>query len=75
MNGNIYLSGSGGNKYQDIDLFESNFIKVQYNLFSHPVYNQINMNTFITGLSILDFIFNIGIKKTKLFLNNSLLYN
>ena len=75
LNGNIYLSGSGGNKYQDIDLFESNFIKVQYNLFSHPIYNQAKTNTFIKGLSILDFIFNIGIKNTKLFLNNSLLYN
>jgi len=75
LNGNIYLSGSGGNKYQDIDLFESNFIKVQYNLLSHPRYNQAKTNTFITGLSILDFIFNIGIKNTKLFLNNSLLYN
>ena len=75
LNGNIYLSGSGGNKYQDVELFGSDCIKLKYNLFSHPIYNQAKTNTFLTGLSILDFIFNIGIKKTKLFLNNSLLYN
>jgi len=75
LNGNIYLSGSGGNKYQDVELFGSDGIQVQYNLFSHPIYNQVKTHTFITGLSILDFIFNIGIKNTKLLLNNSLLYN
>ena len=75
LNGNIYLSGSGGNNYQDVELFGTDCIQVKYNFFSHPIYNQAKTNTFITGLSILDFIFNIGIKNTKLFLNNSLLYN
>ena len=72
LNGNIYLSGAGGNKYQNVDLFESDFIQVKYNLFSHPVYNQIKTNTFLSGLSILDFIFNIGVTDTKLFLYNSI---
>ena len=75
LDGNIYLSGSGGNKYQDVDIFESNFIQVKYNLFSHPRYNQLKTNTLIAGLSIIDFIFNIGIKDTKLLLSNSLSYS
>ena len=75
LHGHTYLSGLGGDKYQDVELFKSNCIQIEYNSFNHPNYQQVKTKIFITGLSILDFIFNIGIKNTKLFLNNSLLYN
>ena len=70
VNGNIYLSGTSGDKYQNIDLFESNCIQVKYNSFSHPKYNQIKTDTFISGLSILDLIFNVGIDSTKLIISD-----
>jgi len=74
LKGNIYLSGTGGKKYQDVDLFKSNLIQIKYNLFSHPEYKQIKTNSPIVGLSIIDFIFNIGIDNTKLLLANAVSY-
>ena len=69
VKGGIYLSGSGGDNYQDIDLFESNYIHVKYNSFNHPEYNQVKTNNFMSGLSILDLLFNVGIESTKLMIS------
>ena len=70
INGNVYLSGSGGDKYQDINLFESNCIQVKYNTFTLPEYKQAKTSTFISGLSILDILFNVGIESTKLMISD-----
>ena len=72
LNGKIYLSGMGGDKYQQKEIFLSNSIDIKYNTFKHPEYNQYRTKKFIMGLSILDFLFNIGIDRTKLFINNAL---
>ena len=64
VNGNIYLSGSGGDNYQDLNLFNKFDIELLYNEFEHPEYKQFKTNTFLSGLSILDMIFNLGIKST-----------
>ena len=63
VNGNVYISGKGGDKYQDRTLFEKYKIRLIYNVFTHPVYQQPRTKSFISGLSILDAIFNIGIKE------------
>ena len=71
VNGNIYLSGMGGKKYQNIELFKENNIKIIYNSFAHPKYSQAKANSFLSGLSILDIIFNIGRKNLKKIISNS----
>ena len=65
VNGNIYLSGSGGDKYQDKNLYEENNIKLIYNKMPKFEYTQLKTDKFIYGLSIVDVIFNIGIEKLK----------
>ena len=69
-NGNVYLSGLGGDKYQDINLFNRHGIELRYNEFEHPEYRQLKSDTFIFGLSILDLIFHRGLDETKLIISN-----
>lgn len=54
-----YLSGNGGKKYMDEELFEKEGIKLKYSEFRHPVYNQL-WGSFVPNLSVIDFIFNEG---------------
>ena len=65
INGKEYLCGGGANGYQNDDLFLNAGINIKYNNFIHPVYNQLGSSQFISGLSILDVIMNIGIAGTK----------
>jgi len=57
--GNIYLSGEGGKKYNDMNLFAEHHIKVNYVDFSVTSYHQL-YGEFINGLSIIDALFNCG---------------
>jgi hypothetical protein len=59
-NGNIYLCGDGADGYQIDELFKNEEIGLEYNNFKHPIYNQINTDSFIPGLSIIDSLMNIG---------------
>lgn len=68
-----YLSGRGakdvhlnpyGKPYLDEELFLKNNIKVDYQQFNHPVYEQL-WGEFIPNLSIIDFLFNCGAGKFK----------
>lgn len=54
-----YLSGFGGVKYQEEELFNANQIKLITTKFKHPVYEQVWGN-FISNMSIIDLIFNHG---------------
>ena len=60
VDGNIYLSGDGGDKYQDHQMYEDNGIEVIYNNFKPFPYEQFRSNEFVAGLSIVDALFNIG---------------
>jgi hypothetical protein len=62
--GDTYLSGLGGDKYQDRGEFAAAGLKIADNLFSHPRYTQGSSADFVEGLSILDMLFNIGIEAT-----------
>lgn len=62
--GDIYLSGNGARKYMDLQIFDINSIKVQYQTFKPFEYYQ-NSENFVPGLSVLDAFFYIGIEKTK----------
>jgi hypothetical protein len=73
-----YLSGKGSEKYhmelKDIELFEKNGIKVLFQDFNHPKYNQLfekNMG-FISNLSIIDLLFNYGEKSFNIIKNKKI---
>jgi hypothetical protein len=55
-----YLSGSGGAKYQDEEMFEQNSIKLSYLDFKQMPYKQL-WGDYTSNLSILDYIFNCGL--------------
>jgi len=55
----IYLSGHGGENYQDPNMFQKNNITLQITNFIHPVYYQL-YGDFVPNLSILDLLFNCG---------------
>lgn len=69
VGGRVYLSGTGGAKYQNEDKFNQNKITLKYYDFLPPVYPQI-WGDFIPGLSILDLLFNCG-PRAKNFIENS----
>lgn len=57
----IYLSGVGARAYNDEKAFEENNIRLVYQDFKHPVYQQM-WGDFIPNLSAVDLIFNCGPK-------------
>ena len=69
LNGcNKYISGLGGKNYLNQEEFLKNKIEIIFNK-SEIDYNQGSVN-FISGLSILDLLFNYGIEQSIRILNN-----
>jgi hypothetical protein len=54
-NGAGYLTGTGARDYLDVSLFEKENIRVIWQEFEHPVYNQ-NSDMFVPMLSSLDYL-------------------
>ena len=69
LNADIYLSGILGKNYLIEDDFEKNDIKIEYQNFQHPTYNQ-NNKTFVPNMAFVDLLFNEG-KNSKKILANS----
>jgi len=67
VGGNVYLSGKGGDNYQDPQMFKKESIKLIYNTVPQIEYKQLNTQRFIPGLSIVDSIFNVGFENMKKF--------
>jgi hypothetical protein len=65
VNGNTYLCGGGAVGYQKDELFGQAGIKLCYNNYKHPVYDQLGAKNFIPGLSIIDAIFSIGVDRVR----------
>jgi hypothetical protein len=61
--GATYLSGRGGDKYQDPAKFAAAGVRLAYSDFAHPVYEQGHAE-FLPGLSVLDAAFRIGWERT-----------
>lgn len=61
--GGCYLSGAGGANYQDTAKFETVGLRLEYQDFKHPQYEQ-QTTAFIAGLSVVDAVFNLGWRKT-----------
>jgi hypothetical protein len=55
----VYLSGIGGRAYLDVPLLESSGIKVVFQDFHHPTYNQL-YGDFVPNLSVVDYLFCYG---------------
>lgn len=55
-----YVSGRGGRNYLNERLFESNNVKLEYQVYAPAPYTQRFTETFIPDLSIIDMISNLG---------------
>lgn len=61
LNADTYLSGPGGQQYMDLNLFEKEGIRIVWQDFKPPEYEQQFPKVgFIPNLSILDALFNCG---------------
>jgi hypothetical protein len=65
----VYLSGELGKNYLDERIFHDAGIKILYEKFQHPTYNQIH-GSFIPNMSIIDLLFNEGDKSKEILLNS-----
>lgn len=59
LDGDTYLSGQGGKNYLDLSLFEDVGIKVDFQDYVHPIYNQC-YEDFVPYMSAIDALFNTG---------------
>lgn len=67
-----YLSGPGGKGYMNLEQFEKENIKVVFQDFNHPEYEQQFMNYgFAPNLSIIDLLFNYGEKSRDMISGNN----
>lgn len=57
-----YLSGIHGEDYLEKEKFTENGIKLIFQSFEHPNYEQCQPGEFIQNLSMIDFLFNVGPK-------------
>jgi len=64
VGGDIYLSGSGAKVYNDNKLYSENSLELIYQDYVAPTYVQMS-NEFISGLSIIDVLFNCGFERTE----------
>ena len=71
VDGEIYLSGLGGDEYQEYNMYKNEKIEITYNKIPSFEYSQPKVEEFIHGLSIIDAIFNVGFEKlqSQLFTN------
>jgi hypothetical protein len=60
VGGTTYLCGGGAGGYQDDAKFAAAGIALRYQNFRHPVYPQVNADTFVAGLSVVDALMNCG---------------
>jgi len=60
VSGDVYLCGGGVAGYQEDQAFISAGLKLRYQSFVHPVYEQFGGGEFVPGLSIVDAMMNIG---------------
>jgi hypothetical protein len=59
MNADLFVFGALGRDYADVPAFERAGIQVYFQQYEHPVYQQLH-GPFVSGLSIVDLLFNHG---------------
>ena len=70
IGGDVYLSGNGAKDYNDDNLYKKSSISLVYQDYIHPFYKQ-QSSEFVSGLSILDTVFNCGYNEAEILLKNS----
>lgn len=60
VGGDSYICGGGAGGYQDDASFAASSVKLIYQNFVHPVYEQTGGSEFLPGLSIIDALMNAG---------------
>ena len=70
FNADIFYEGSSGRNYIDEDIFLKSRIKVEFQDYKHPVYNQLYAD-FLPNLSVVDLLFNHGRESLSILLNQS----
>ena len=55
-----FTCGGGADGYQDESLFELYGLKLQHQSFKHPLYSQQGQQNFVSGLSVIDAVMNLG---------------
>lgn len=68
--GTTYLSGEGGRLYQEEALYDAAGVKLRFQEFEHPVYEQ-RYGEFVPGMSIFDILCSSGVEWTRHFLRES----
>lgn len=58
-----YIAGPSGRDYLDLDSFKVNNIKVVFNDYTHPVYQQMKSKDFVPYMSSLDLFMNCGFRE------------
>ncbi|MFX1444616.1 MAG: WbqC family protein [Promethearchaeota archaeon] len=58
----LFVFGKDGKRYADLDYFKENNRKIYFQDYKHPTYPQL-YEKFISKLSIIDLLFNVGSKK------------
>lgn len=59
LEADTYISGPDGRNYLNLQAFQEAGIKIEYHVFNHPVYQQVNAREFVSHLSVIDYILNI----------------
>lgn len=66
LGSNTYFSGRGGSMtYLDREKFAESGVNIVFQDFTHPVYPQCNTSEFVSGVSILDMLYNCGIEESR----------
>jgi len=71
LHADVYLSGEQGSNYLDEKLFDDVGIKVVYENFKHPSYEQI-YKKFVPNMSIIDLLFNVGDNAREIIVNSEI---
>lgn len=70
MGATEYIFGEKGREYADIAAFEREGIRVRFQEYKHPTYPQLNRG-FVSHLSVIDLIFNVGGERALQILRNA----
>lgn len=72
LKASAYISGSLGRDYIDSEKFGENRIKLYYQNYNHPAYEQLWGEEFFKYMSVIDLIFNHGPKSFKIIMDNNI---
>lgn len=71
LEADIYVSGSQGKDYINKEKFEDNNIKLYFQDYHHPTYDQL-WGEFMPAMGIADLLFNLGPKSKEIILKNNI---